>query len=58
MFGFESGQKVRILDGVFANFTGVVTGVEAEQRKVKVLLTIFGRERTIELPFAQVQKAA
>jgi transcription termination/antitermination protein NusG len=55
---FASGEKVRILDGVFANFTGVVTGVDAERRTLKVMLTLFSRELTIELRFTQVQRAA
>jgi transcription termination/antitermination protein NusG len=56
--GFASGEKVRILDGVFANFTGVVTDVDAERRALKVVLTLFSRELDIELRFTQVQKAA
>jgi len=55
---FASGEKVRILDGVFANFTGVVTDVDAERRSLKIVLTVFSRELTIELRFTQVQKAA
>ncbi|HEX5423786.1 MAG TPA: hypothetical protein VFW94_09580 [Candidatus Acidoferrales bacterium] len=55
---FAGGEKVRILGGVFANFTAVVTAVDAERRIVKVMLAIFGREQTIELRFTQVHKAA
>jgi transcription termination/antitermination protein NusG len=55
---FASGEKVRILDGVFANFTGVVTGVDPERRTLEIMLTFFGREVTIDLRFTQVQKAA
>ncbi len=55
---FASGEKVQILDGVFANFTGVVTDVDAEQRTLKVMLTLFSRKLTIDLRFAQVQRAA
>jgi len=55
---FAGGEKVRIVDGVFANFTAVVTAVDAERRTVKVILTILGCEQTIELRFTQVHKAA
>jgi transcription termination/antitermination protein NusG len=55
---FASGEKVRILDGVFANFTGIVTEVDLERRILKVMLAVFSRKFTIELPFTQVQKAA
>jgi len=55
---FASGEKVRILDGVFANFTGVVTGVDAERRTLRIVLTVLSRELTIELRFTQVQRAA
>ena len=58
MRSFASGEKVRILDGVFANFTGLVTDVDPEQRTLKVMLTLFSRKLTIDLRFAQVQRAA
>jgi transcription termination/antitermination protein NusG len=56
--GFATGEKVRVLDGVFANFTGVISGVDAERRTLEVMLIFFGRQVTIDLRFAEVQKAA
>ncbi len=51
---FEYG-RVRIQEGVFRNFVGVVKGVNAERRTLKVSLTLFGRAILIELPFGQAQ---
>ena len=55
---FAGGEKVRILDSVFAHFSGIVSGVNAQQKILAVALTVFGRDLTIDLRFAQVQKAA
>lgn len=54
---FKEGDAVRVVDGPFADFTGVVSEVNAERSKVKVLVTIFGRETPVELEFSQVQKS-
>jgi transcriptional antiterminator NusG len=53
---FARGQNVRINDGPFAEFIGVVDEVSAERNKVKVLVSFFGRETPVELDFLQVEK--
>lgn len=53
---FDSGDTVKIIDGPFAEFIGKVDNVDKERGKVKVLVSIFGRETPVELDFLQVQK--
>jgi transcription termination/antitermination protein NusG len=53
---FTRGQNVRIIDGPFAEFIGVVDEITAERNKVKVLVSFFGRETPVELDFLQVEK--
>jgi len=52
----KPGDMVRVTSGPFADFSGVVSEVNAAQAKVKVLVSIFGRETPVELDFAQVSK--
>jgi len=52
----EVGQPVRVISGPFQDFTGLVEEVNAEKEKVKVLISIFGRETPVELDFRQVTK--
>ncbi len=54
--GFKKGQGVRVIDGPFIDFVGVVDEIVPEKGKVKVLLSIFGRETPVELDFLQVEK--
>jgi transcriptional antiterminator NusG len=54
---FKEGDVVRVVSGPFADFTGVVGEVNLERQKVKVLVSIFGRETPVELDFAQVVRA-
>ena len=54
---FKDGDMVRVTAGPFSDFTGVVAEVNVERSKVKVLVSIFGRETPVELEFAQVQKS-
>ena len=54
--GFKQGQSVRVTDGPFADFVGIVDEISADKGKVKVLLSLFGRETPVELDFLQVEK--
>ena len=54
---FDEGENVRVIDGPFANFAGIVEEVKAEKQKIRVLVSIFGRATPVELDFAQVEKA-
>lgn len=54
---FSPGQAVKIVDGPFADFEGRVDNVNHEKGKVRVLVSIFGRETPVELDFLQVEKA-
>ncbi|HUJ62389.1 MAG TPA: transcription termination/antitermination protein NusG [Kofleriaceae bacterium] len=54
---FEPGESVRVVDGPFANFSATVEEVKADKQKVKVSLSMFGRATSVELDFAQVEKA-
>jgi transcriptional antiterminator NusG len=54
---FEAGDSVRVTDGPFANFSATVEEVKADKQKVKVSLSMFGRATSVELDFAQVEKA-
>ncbi|MFH1381331.1 MAG: transcription termination/antitermination protein NusG [Chloroflexota bacterium] len=54
--GFKQGQSVRVTDGPFADFVGIVDEISPEKGKVKVLLTLFGRETPVELDSLQVER--
>jgi transcriptional antiterminator NusG len=54
--GFRKGQSVRVTNGPFIDFVGVVDDISLEKGKVKVLLSLFGRETPVELDFLQVEK--
>jgi transcriptional antiterminator NusG len=54
--GFRQGQSVRVTDGPFTDFVGIVDEIGTEKGKVKVLLSLFGRETPVELDFLQVEK--
>jgi transcriptional antiterminator NusG len=54
--GFVEGQSVRIVDGPFVDFVGVVDEINLEKGKVKVMVSFFGRETPVELDFLQVEK--
>ncbi len=54
--GFRQGQSVRVIDGPFTDFVGIVDEIGADKGKVKVLLSLFGRETPVELDFLQVEK--
>ena len=54
---FRPGQKVRIIDGPFNEFIGMVDEIDMERAKVRVMVSFFGRETPVELDFLQVEKA-
>ena len=53
---FEVGESVTVMDGPFATLPASISEIMPEQAKLKVLVSIFGRETPVELSFAQVQK--
>ena len=53
---FEEGENVRVTSGPFADFTGTIAEINADASKLKVLVSIFGRETPVELGFDQVAK--
>ena len=53
---YEHGEHVRIIDGPFTNFTGVVEEVNLDRNTLKVMVTIFGRSTPVELDFLQVAR--
>jgi len=54
--GYQVGQSVRVTDGPFSEFIGVVDELDEAKGKVKVLLSFFGRETPVELDFLQIEK--
>jgi transcriptional antiterminator NusG len=53
---FEEGTNVRVIDGPFLNFSGVIEEVMHQKQKVRVLVSIFGRATPVELDFMQVER--
>ncbi len=53
---FSPGERVKVVDGPFTDFIGVVDSINAEKGKVRVLVSFFGRETPVELDFLQVSR--
>jgi transcriptional antiterminator NusG len=54
--GFEIGQQVLVTDGPFSDMIGIVDSIDMERGRVRVLVSMFGRETPVELDFLQVEK--
>jgi len=54
---FKVGDKVRITEGAFADFHGSVEEIDVERGKVRILVSIFGRETPVDVDFLQVEKS-
>ena len=56
-FSYEQGDKIRVIEGNFKDFTGSVEEVDLEKERVKVFVEIFGRPTSVEFSFTEVETA-
>ncbi len=54
---FSTGENIKVIDGPFSDFNGVVDEVRPEKGKLRVLISIFGRATPVELDFVQVERS-
>jgi len=53
---FTIGETVKVIDGPFNNFNGIIEEINEEKKKLKVMVKIFGRKTPLELNYMQVEK--